>query len=185
MKKRSYLFLIGAMALLLASMALFWLNQSTPALTQQQLYNLSYPLHGFVANLKQGRYEAGDKPNEDGYSRAKITHYAIGDLDRDGDGDAATIIIDDDGMIGSLVYLSIVENRHQKPVAQPEPLILGDRISISDLTIKDNRITVTIATEAAFDGAEGNVLIPLQFELKEGELQEINLNDSLQSITME
>lgn len=122
----------------------------TEALSPEQLKNASY--HGIYdepVQLDEGKYE-GEPFEEDGVSRPTVTFLeglsAFGDLNGDGLEDAALVLLEDSGGSGSFSYLAAVLNCHEEPFNQAT-LLLGDRVGIKSLAIKDGKVLVDVVEQ--------------------------------------
>jgi hypothetical protein len=120
-----------------------------------QLKNMTYKVedatHGEVP-LHNGEFE--DEPYEPGAaSRLEVRfgdRVAHGDLDGDGTPDAAVILWVDPGGSGTFVHLALVLNQNGKPSHVASEL-LGDRVKVKSLCIKNRIVTVDMLTQGPND----------------------------------
>jgi hypothetical protein len=126
-------------------------GQSTQAtagkpLAFRDLENFTYDL-GENASVDDGRVPlVGGRwtdPSEGGSTFTLLPIHAIGDLDRDGNADAAGILLEGTTGTGSFYYLFALANRGGKAEQLGPPEWLGDRSVIQRLTI-DRRGIITV-----------------------------------------
>jgi hypothetical protein len=106
-------------------------------------------------SLTGGRYE-GQPFVEGGASRPTVSlmtaPVAYGDLNGDGQNDAAVLLVSDSGGSGTFIYLAVVESRDGAPFNAATTL-LGDRGQVRSLTIDGGRLVVNLLSHAADDPA--------------------------------
>jgi hypothetical protein len=129
---------------------------SVGPLTRAQLESFSYTL-GDTSSVEGGKVPLinGKFADPSGSSTFTLhpTH-AIGDVDGDGNGDAAAILVEATGGTGSFYYLFALINRAGQPVQLGEPEWLGDRTKIERLSIdRKGIIAVRYITHADGDPA--------------------------------
>lgn len=105
--------------------------------------------------LADGTFE-GDPFVAGGASRPVVTllpePVAFGDLNGDGQIDAAVVLVSDSGGSGSFVYLAAVESR-DGVAENAATLFLGDRVQVNSLAIEDGRLVVKLLSHAPDDPA--------------------------------
>ncbi len=103
--------------------------------------------------LVDGRFE-GRPFVEGGATRPIVTlipePMIYGDLDGDGQADAAVLLATDTGGSGTFVHLAAVALQDGKPVNLATAL-LGDRVRVQSLTIDNDRIEVILLTQGPDD----------------------------------
>jgi hypothetical protein len=97
-----------------------------------------------IVKLTNGEYKAGTAAGDPNYADVKIVpdFIAFGDLNGDGQGDAAFLLAENYGGSGVFVSLIPVLNQDGKPV-QAGSVSIDDRPKITGLEIKDGRINFT------------------------------------------
>lgn len=75
---------------------------------------------------------------------------AMGDLDNDGDDDAAVLLVADAGNDSMYIYLGVVINDDGRPVPV-EAFELGDRVKVDNLQIEAGQVVVRMTTHAPDD----------------------------------
>jgi len=108
-------------------------------------YNL---LDGSKCRLKNGSYESGS--GLDDYVRVKLVALAVGDLNNDGQSEAAVILVSNFGGSGSFYELTVLVNRGQD-LEQTNNLELGDRVEIKGLTIEAGKSGLHLLTHGPED----------------------------------
>ena len=103
--------------------------------------------------LEGGTYE-GEPFVSGGASRPVVIllpePITFGDLNGDGQADAAVILVSDLGGSGSFVYLAAVESRNG--VAENvATLLLGDRVQVKSLEVEDGRLVASLLSHAPDD----------------------------------
>jgi len=107
--------------------------------------NATYIIEGSEITLKDGYSEMAVRPD----SATKIRTFALGDmvegdLDDDGDEDAALLLVHDPGGSGTFYYVAVAENvsgRHRGT----NGVRLGDRIAPKDLRIRNSVVIARYA----------------------------------------
>jgi hypothetical protein len=125
-------------------------------LSRAQLENFTYYLgdsssvEGGKVPLRNGKWT----DPEGGNTFSLHALHALGDLDRDGEGDAVAILVEATQGTGTFYYLLAIMNRDSQPVQLGEPEWLGDRTVVQRLTIDRNGIvTVRYITHGDNDPA--------------------------------
>ena len=126
------------------------------ALTIRDLQNFTYDF-GDSSNVEGGKVPLANGKWTDAVSETTFTLHsihALGDVDGDGSGDAAAIVVESSGGTGSFYYLFAIASRDGKPVQLGEPEWLGDRTVIQRLSIdRKGIITVRYLTHAGGDAS--------------------------------
>ena len=124
--------------------------------TAGDLQNFTYDF-GEASSVEGGKVPLvngtwSDKERGSTFTLHKL--HALGDLDGDGNGDAAAILMESSGGTGTFYYLFAIGNRGSSRVQLGAPEWLGDRSVIQRLTI-DRRgiITIRYITHADDDAA--------------------------------
>ncbi len=118
-------------------------NTNNKTLDDSQIKNFRYHLSfvkGFV-ELKDGFYNAGSNPDD--FITARLEHYAIGDMDSDGNDDAA-IILSSHGMGSGTFYELTALLAGNGAISQTNSIVIGDRIRVESLSIEQGRITLDV-----------------------------------------
>ena len=125
-------------------------------LSFEALGELSY--HGILeqpVTLTGGRFE-GEPIVEGGASRPMVNLLSqpvvYGDLDNDGQPDAAVVLVSDSGGSGTFVYLALVQSRSDAP-ANVATSFLGDRVQVKSLSIEGDRLIAMLLGHAPDDPA--------------------------------
>ncbi len=126
-------------------------------------------LDGSKYRLKDGWYESGSGPDD--YVRVKLAALAVGDLNHDGQPEAAVVLVSNFGGSGSFYELTVLVNRGQD-LEQTNNLELGDRVEIKSLAVSGGKINLHLLTH----GPEDPMCCPSQkttlvFHLAAGRLQ--------------
>ncbi len=172
LKRQHQLIIASVIAVAVAAVVLYQVVLPKPDFGKAQIYNQEYYLHGFIVPFNNGSYAFGDKPSDEDYSRAGIDRYTLGDLDGDGNDDAAVIIEEDNGDAGSLVYLTVVLNNGNKPKAISDSAILGEQVDVMGFAIDKGEILLELFGFDADSGTEK--LFSQRFVLDEGIMQEVH-----------
>lgn len=105
--------------------------------------------------LTGGAFE-GEPIMTGGASRPVVTllpePIAFGDLNGDGQTDAAVLLVSDSGGSGSFVYLAAVESR-DGVADNVATLFLGDRVQVKSLEVDGGRLVATLLSHAPDDPA--------------------------------
>ena len=130
--------LLPAAGLLSTVLSLPLIAQGKPGLQATALANFTYDL-GDGASVADGKVPlqsgAWTDPGDGGSRFLLDAHQAFGDLDGDGVGDAAAIVVEQSQGTGTFFYLFALLSRDGKPVQAGPPDWLGDRSKIDRVTI--------------------------------------------------
>lgn len=120
------------------------------ALNESKIINYRYYLFfgkRFV-QLKDGYYKSGSNPDD--YISARLEHYAIGDLNKDGNDDAAAILSSQGMGSGTFYELTALVLKDRK-ISQTNSIVVGDRIKITSLSIESGEIILDAVTHKTDD----------------------------------
>jgi hypothetical protein len=134
-----------------------------------------YGILDHPVTLTCGRFE-GDPFVEGGATRPVVNlmpePIAYGDVNDDGQGDAAVILVADMGGSGSFVYLAVVGAEAGETV-NPATTLLGDRVQVQSVSIEDGQIVVRLLTQGPDDPACCPTLDTIRgFSLQDNQLVE-------------
>ena len=125
-------------------------------LSFETLGELSY--YGILeqpVTLVGGQFE-GEPIIEGGASRTMVNllsqPVAYGDLDNDGQPDAAVVLVSNSGGSGTFVYLALVQPR-DGALENVATSFLGDRVQVKSLSIEGDRLIATLLSHAPDDPA--------------------------------
>ena len=143
------------------------------------------------ANLESATYltentSEGDATLEDGEFRApaasgsaaelviRLGKWSLGDLDGQGELDAATITVEEPGGSGTFFYLHALIN-DEGALRDAGFAFLGDRVRIEGVSIHDGVITVAMLDRGLDEPFTAPPSVPVirQFRLQDGELAEV------------
>lgn len=111
--------------------------------------NFEYSLvDGSRYRLKNGMYESGG--GLDDYVSLKLVALALGDLNGDGQSEAAVVLVSNFGGSGSFYEITVLVNRGQD-LEQTNNLELGDRVEIKKLSIAGGKIRLELLTHGPDD----------------------------------
>lgn len=128
-----------------------------PELSVESLGNATFRgvLDGEPVTLIGGRYE-GESFVAGGAARPVVMllpePVAYGDLDGDGQVDAAVVLAADMGGSGTFLYLALVQSHDGQP-ANTATALLGDRVSIRSLDIEGDHLRTALLTHRPDDPA--------------------------------
>ena len=107
-------------------------------------------LEGMSIRLTDGKFE-GTIPDWGGEAMVSLSeHYAMGDLDGDGDDDAVTALATSLGGTGTFYDLVLVLNENGTP-RNTSSVALGDRVIIESIEIMDGTISVVLVMHGPAD----------------------------------
>ncbi len=118
---------------------------NTPALTVEQLKNGRFNLPGTDGVVHDVQFEAGvflqgSDPAQPGYVSIVMTDsIALGDLNSDGAGDAAAVIVENYGGTGQFVSVAVFLNRDGRPVYAASHFV-DDRALVNAFAIYNGEI---------------------------------------------
>jgi hypothetical protein len=146
-------------------------DESSVPVTLPTAENASYVLRGTPVTLKGGK---ADEPAAPGSASRNVTSLtdkrASGDLDGDGNDDLAVVLTNSPGGTGTFYYLAAIPSSTNVPT---NAVLLGDRIALSQVSVKSGTITVEYLTrpnDAPFT-ATPSVPASKSFSLSGGELR--------------
>jgi len=124
------------------------------SLTLRDLQNAEYPSQWPAsgrAKLVNGRFREPAAPGAATDILVRATeHYAFGDLDGDGAGDAVVVLESDPGGSGVFFDLVALLNRNGQAVPLP-PVPLGDRVQVNDVAIRNGNVQVDLVKHGPDD----------------------------------
>lgn len=113
--------------------------------------NAAYMIEGREIRLQNGRSEVAAGPNSATKIRTFVSGDVIeGDLDSDGDEDAALILVHDPGGSGTFYYVAVAENLNGR-YRGTNAVLLGDRIAPMDLQIRNGVVIARYATRGSHE----------------------------------
>jgi len=123
---------------------------SSVPLTLEMLKNAEYQAQNGTVQVKlvDGKYESGS--GIDYLSVKMLDQTDSGDLNSDGNQDAAIILVENYGGSGEFEYLVPVFNNSGAPLPS-SGYLLGDRVAVNSLKIADGRITLDMMVQAPND----------------------------------
>ena len=123
------------------------------------------------AKLVNGVHVEKESPNSAIETRMTLSDtMATGDLDGDGVADAAVVLVTNTGGTGHFYELAAVLNENGQP-KHAASVLLGDRVRIMSLTIKDGQITVRMITQGPDDPMSTPTLeVTNKYKLEGGKL---------------
>lgn len=128
------------------------LTKQSSKLTIQAVKNASYVIEGVKATLKDGSYTAPGL-NGENIEIVEDTGIVFGDLDGDGDEDAALVLVmHTQDTTGFFYHLVAVANDNGKP-KQVASYGIGDRNAVQTLSIINGKISISHLEHAPDDAA--------------------------------
>ena len=129
-------------------------SRSANGLTLESLRNAEYRSKYYgdgPVRLNNGRNETKIDPDSDMKAFIELTDkIAFGDLDGDGNPDAAVILLSSGGGSGGFFELAVIVNQNGTPV-QAGLQYLGDRVDIKSIAIKSGIIVIDMLTHGPDD----------------------------------
>lgn len=130
------------------------IKSNSATLTVDELKNGEY-LSEFTAGgkvkLNDGVYKEKNAPDSSTELIVTLSNkMAFGDLNGDGEEDAAVVLITDPGGSGTFHFLAVVINQNGSPDNVASQL-LGDRVKIKNLSIRSGEIAVEMITHGPSD----------------------------------
>lgn len=141
-------------------------DQSTNESPKPKVDNLTYDVDGDIFTLKNGTAEKESLPGSpmvDSLSLFGDTVY--GDLDGDGDTDAAVWLLNDPGGTGKFHYAALVINDRGTYIPS-NTLLLGDRIAPQNIEIKNGQAVYNFAERKATDPFTAEPTVGRSFYVK-------------------
>lgn len=143
---------VGLVALIAAAgISRFNLTGSdiSPGANALDVKNISYTVSGEIFTLKDGRAEKERTPGSTSTKSVSIFgEPAYGDLDADGDTDAALVLVNDPGGSGTFYY-AVLAMRESETYRATNAMLLGDRIALQTIEIRDSRAVYNYAERRA------------------------------------
>jgi len=135
--------------------------------------------------VEGGRVKLSDGEYRDSGARLRISlaHlHALGDLNGDGMGDAAVVLVSDPGGSGTFFDLAVLVDREGQPF-NIASIALGDRVKLQSLSIENGRVDVRMVMHGQNDPMCCPTLrVVASYELRGAALAEISrtaVNDAL------
>lgn len=145
----------------------------TVALVNNAAYQTEFANDG-TAELRDGRFEESAAPGSASMNAVSTARMAFGDLDGDGVGDAAVILVSSGGGSGTFFDLAAVVSSTGEPLHLGSAS-LGDRITVTSLTITGGVIEVSYLDrpEGAAMAETPSVPVTKRYRLEAGALVEV------------
>lgn len=125
-------------------------NVSAPVSNNSSVLNNSYTVDNHIFNLVNGKAEIAT-PNSSSKNTLSIFGEPVyGDLDKDGDNDAALMLVNNPGGSGTFYYAVLAINNNGSYVAT-NTMLLGDRIAPQTINIQDGRAVYNFAERKGTD----------------------------------
>lgn len=146
-------------------------------LTADQLKNLEYPSEfpaSKIAKLTNGSFEESIVPGSATKLQIRLSdQVALGDLNGDGAGDAAAILISDPGGSGTFYHLVAVVNESGTPKAKAS-ILLGDRVVLKSISIASGEIVIAMTKQGPGDPmAKPTLDVTQKYKLQGDKLVEV------------
>jgi hypothetical protein len=117
------------------------------ALLPNAIYAIDVTKSGY-APLTNGVYEEAIMPGSASKTSVRLgVPKAVGDLNGDGEPDAAVVLVAQIGGAGTFFYLAALLNEEGRPRALPA-LLVGDRVVVESVVIQRSRIYVNMQSRA-------------------------------------
>ena len=151
-------------------------EEDESALTWSELQNATFPRGNSQVTLTDGEvpWTTEDGARQTAYWLHSV--HAFGDLDGDGNDDAAVVLMWSGGGSGTFYLIHAVLNRDGQPLVV-RGLRVGDRTYVESMVITDGRITLV----AYLTGDRGlccpNHYVALEYTLIDGELEQTGMID--------
>lgn len=125
-------------------------NNVAPVVVNSDPLNISYIVSGQTFNLVDGKAEIVIENSNTKNTLAVFGQPVYGDLDKDGDNDAAILLVNNPGGSGTFYYAVLAINNDGKYVAT-NTMLLGDRIAPQTLEIQDGHALYNFAERKITD----------------------------------
>jgi hypothetical protein len=121
-------------------------------LTETQIKNAIYRISHWQDDLPDTFVKAKDGSWQEGQDSIGVKAVALGDLNKDGVTDAAAVYWVSGGGTGAFMRVTAFVNKNGRLMAVDNK-VLGDRVGIRKLTIKNGVIIADVLSHADSDGA--------------------------------
>lgn len=148
-------FLLGILGIILISLGVWFLYSKTPILPSEPVMEMtpaaaalqgSYTLDGDIFTLTNGVAEKQITPGSEALHTVNVFGEPVtGDLDGDGDLDAAVLLVDSPGGTGVFFYAALVINKGGGIFAPTNVLFIGDRIAPQTVEIQEGHALYNFA----------------------------------------
>jgi hypothetical protein len=128
------------------------LGSASPRLTVESLKNATYDLNEEPITLKDGSRDFKD-PNQSGSTSVRLIEWAFGDLDGDGNQDAAVVLSGNWGGSGIFMYIVPVINDAGVPQTRNPSFEFGDRNTFRGVSISNRIVSVEYLEHGPYDAA--------------------------------
>ena len=127
-----------------------------------------------TAELEDGAFSEPVAPGSAAMTGIRLGKSAFGDLDGDGEDDAAAVTIENPGGSGTFYYVHALRNDGGRPRAAL-PVFLGDRIRVEGVSIHDGAIVVALLDRPDDASYSQTPTVPVirRFRLDAGALAEL------------
>jgi len=126
-----------------------------PGLSIDQVRNADYQLGLLdqvrIVRMTDGRYEEGSS-GADYIAVTMTNHIAVGDLDNDGENEAAALVAEQYGGVGTFYFLAVFESYNESPVFTTSAFIDKSPI-VNNLQIQDGEIRAEVTIHTKDDPA--------------------------------
>jgi hypothetical protein len=121
-------------------------------ITLDVLKNSEYPVQNGMklVQLVDGKYESGS--GADYISASMLNMAAFGDLNADGNGDAAVILVENYGGTGQFEYLVPVFFIAGGGASASSGFFLGDRVTVNSMSMQNGVVTLDMLVHSPNDG---------------------------------
>ena len=142
------IFAIIVVAVIIGIVARFSLKRGTPSEVKSVLdvHNMTYTINGETFTLVNSKAQKPYAPGSAIQNRVSLFGNPVyGDLDGDGDTDAAVMLLNAPGGSGTFYYAVLVVNNGTSAYKATNAILLGDRIAPQTVEIHDGRALYNFA----------------------------------------
>lgn len=153
-------------------------DRSRPPITEEALRHATYLTDATEAGtvtLEDGEYRVTATPGAGGELRIRFVDHAVGDLDGDGEEDAAVILVEEGGN-DRLFRLHALLSDREEGLRDVASRLLGDRLQIRGVRIVDDLIATDLVIRAPGEPVSAPPTVPatLGFALTDRGLRPID-----------